>query len=331
MKLTFEQIKSLVHGAERKFEKDGVLWLLRFTEDQTEFYSFKKELYDKSAASAGIHLDFTTDSRTLKLELDTVRADLVDEFWHDIYIDGKHTFALSASLADAKDGRMLLTPTLMLPEGSKRITVYLPWTGCTRIRSLELEDGVTFEPVKHKLKMIMYGDSITHGSWASDTSSLYTTRLSHALDADGINKGLGGDVMRVGFTAIKGNISPDIVTIAYGTNDWSSKQSIEKIAEDSKKFYTDASASYPNAKIFVISPIWRGDLETKATRTGSFDALRDTLKRSTEGLANVVFINGYDLVPHSPEMFSPDLLHPSDLGFEHYAKNLLAAIKPYLG
>ncbi len=330
MQLTFEDIFSLVHGAERKFEENGTARFLRFTEEQRNFYRDLPEMYEKAAASAGIHLDFMTNSCTLKLELDTVHADCVSGYWMDFYVDGKHTQAIQADLADSKNNRMVLTQSMNLPKGNKRVSVYLPWTGCTGIRSLELDDGATFEPIKHKLKMVMYGDSITHGSWAKDTSSLYTTRLSHALDAEGINKGLGGDIMRVGFLAIRGDISPDIVTIAYGTNDWTCKLTPEEMAEKSHRFYADASKAYPDAKIFVISPIWRGEADTAVKNIGSFKELREILRHSTEGLCNVVFIDGYDLVPHLPEMFAPDMLHPSDLGFEHYTKNLLKAMKPYL-
>ncbi len=330
MKLTLEEIMPLVHGAEYTAERDGALCLFRFSEEQREFYKGNTEMYEKALATAGIHLDFTTNSSTLKITLDTVHGDTVSAYWHDIYVDGRHALAVYADLADSKDGRMVLTPSLDLPDGDKRITVYLPWTGCTRIRSLELDDGSTVQPVRHRLNMVMYGDSITHGSWAKDAGASYATRLSHALDANGINKGLGGDVMRVGFTAIKGSTSPDIVTIAYGTNDWTSKGSAEELAEESRKFISDASATYSEAKIFVISPIWRKSATTKITSVGSFDDVRAMLKAATEGLENVVFIDGYDLVPHLPEMFSPDVLHPSDLGFEHYAKNLFEAMKPYL-
>ncbi len=330
MRLTFDEIKPLVHGAERKFEQDGVLWMLRFTEAQAEFYKDDRPMYEKSAATAGVHLDFMTDSRLLKLELDTVHADTVSAFWCDFYVDGAHSLSLYADLKDAKDGHLLLAPSLDLPKGSKHIAVYFPWTGCTRIRSMELEDGASFAPVKHTRRMVLYGDSITHGSWAKDASASYATRLSHALDAEGFNKGLGGDVMRVGFSAIKGEVPPDIVTVAYGTNDWSDKITAEALAEKSRRFYSDMSATYPEAKIFVISPIWRGDAEARVKTCGSFLELREILRKSAAGLSNVVFLDGYDLVPHAPEMFSPDLLHPSDLGFSHYAANLAEAMKPYL-
>ncbi len=330
MKLTFDEIKPLVHGAERVFEQDGVLWMLRFTEEQAEFYKEKRDMYEKSAATAGVHLDFITDSRFLGLDLSTVRADMVSAYWCDVYMDDTRVLSLYGDLAESKDGLQTLRGAIPLPEGSKRIRVYFPWTGCTRITSLVLSDGASVTPVKHRYKMVLYGDSITHGSWAKDASAPYATRLSHALDAEGINKGLGGDVMRVGFSAIKGEATPDIVTIAYGTNDWSDKISAEELAEKSRHFYSDASKTYSEAKIFVISPIWRGNAETTVKTCGSFLAIREILRKSAEGLPNVVFLDGYDLVPHSPEMYSPDLLHPSDLGFAHYATNLCAAMKPYL-
>ncbi len=330
MELTFEQIKSVIHGAARIFEQDGAVVALRLTEEQTEFYSFKKDMYEKSAATAGVHLDFMTDSRKLKIVFDACHADGVSYFSHNIYIDGAHALSIENDLNQTSEQHMTVTATLSMKGTEKRVSVYMPWTACSKIVSVELDDGATLTPVVHKRKMIMYGDSITHGSWAKDASSLYTTRLCHMLDADGINKGLGGDVMRKGFSAIADSLQPDIVTVAYGTNDWSSKHSAEEVFDDSKQFYSDLSANYPNAKIFVISPIWRGNADI-IKATGSLESHRENLRRAAEGLPNVIFINAFDFVPHEPQMYIEDMLHPSDLGFEHYAKKLFAAITPYLG
>ena len=37
--------------------------------------------------------------------------------------------------------------TFSLGEGNKRVKLYFPWSSCTRIRSMELDDGAAFEPV----------------------------------------------------------------------------------------------------------------------------------------------------------------------------------------
>ena len=38
-------------------------------------------------------------------------------------------------------------------------------------------------------------------------------------------------------------------------------------------------------------------------------------------------IDGFPLVPKDASMYSPDLLHPVDVGFVHYANNLVKFIK----
>ena len=116
--------------------------------------------------------------------------------------------------------------------------------------------------------------------------------------------------------------SPDIITVAYGTNDWS-KCTKEQFDSNSENFYR-------SAKIFALAPIWRGKLDQRTSDVGEFSYVADKLSSIADSLPNVTAINCFDFIPHSPEMFSPDILHPNSLGFEHYAKNLIGAIKAQL-
>ncbi len=329
MKLTFEQILSAAHGAAHSKVEDGALRLCRLTPAQAEFYKDNKDNYDKSFATAGVHLDFTTSSRTLSLELEMCHADGVSWYSNDIYINGSHTMKIEGDLKDSPDMCHVCRRTLTLEDTRSRVQIYFPWTAATKIREITLDDGAEFIPTTHSLKMVHYGDSITHGSWAKDASHLYVVRICEALDAVGFNKGIGGDVMRPGFTKIpEDNGAPDIVTVAYGTNDWTGKTA-EEFSADCKEFYTDLRELYPNAKIFALAPIWRGKCDTPR-KAGEFSSIAKMIKEVADSLEGVVFIDCFDFVPAKPEMYCEDLLHPSDLGFEHYAKNLVAEMKKYL-
>ena len=185
------------------------------------------------------------------------------------------------------------------------------------------------EPVKRSLSMIAFGDSITQGYVCSNPSFAYTVLVSDALQAELINKGIGGEIFFPALASSKDEADPDIVTVAYGTNDFSSSTK-EVFERDSKSFYESLSVAYPQARIFAISPLWRQDMDRTDRNVGLFSYVYDYLLRATADLPNVTLINGLDLVPHEWRCFPKDGLHPNDEGFRHYANNLYAEIKKYL-
>ena len=113
--------------------------------------------------------------------------------------------------------------------------------------------------------------------------------------------------------------------MAYGTNDWSHR-ALGEFTENCRAFYTTLSAQYPNAKIYAITPIWRKDC-TETKLMGAFEEVEKCIIAVTADLPNVTVIPGFDLVPHEEELYADLRLHPTDTGFVHYGKNLIAAIK----
>jgi lysophospholipase L1-like esterase len=196
------------------------------------------------------------------------------------------------------------------------------------IRTLELEDGATLTPVKKSCRMIMYGDSITHGYDTFVSAHSYASLLADALDADARNKGIGAEKFFPALAEISDDCDPAYVTVAYGTNDWSGK-TLEEFENNSAAFYRTLSKKYPNAKIFALAPIWRGDMD-RVTKVGSFYHVAEHLGAVAAELPNVTLINCFDFVPKSPEYFSDKHLHPNDAGFRYYFDGLLAEIKKYL-
>ena len=68
MKLTLEQIKAAARGVAYVTEEDGCVRLHRFTAQQEELYrQVKDEHYDRTFATAGVILEFDTNSENLNL------------------------------------------------------------------------------------------------------------------------------------------------------------------------------------------------------------------------------------------------------------------------
>ncbi len=330
MNVGFDKIKELIKGVVYTEEKDGKLVLHRFTKEQEEAYKpYNTDFYKKTFGTAGVILEFITDSTTFALSACITAASSRKFFSFDVYVNG--------NLVKTASGIMPTTQadfefSAELGEGKKNVTVYFPWSAAAQIYAVSLDDSAELTPIERPYKMISFGDSITHGYDAKNPSFSYASRLADALRAETVNKGIGGEVFFPTLAKLKDDICPDYITVAYGTNDWShcnNDQGKERFDVNCKEFYKILSESYPNAKIFAITPIWRGNFE-KNTQVVPFSYIKEYISKVTAELPNVTVIDGFDLVPHEKSCFSPDVLHPNDEGFRHYANNLYAEIKKYI-
>jgi lysophospholipase L1-like esterase len=324
MKLTTEQIASIAKGVVRVYEENDKVYLCRFTKEQEELYKVRStDFYRKSFATSGVTLEFVTDSRTLALEVSIGFGSSRFYFEHSIFVNGKKYANLGCKGSEGG----VFGGKWRLPEGDKTVKIYFPWSVSSKITELSLDDGASLTPVKSTKKMIMFGDSITHGYDASAPELSYASRLADALGAEAVNKGIGAEVFYPDMAAAKDPICPDYITVAYGTNDWSKKS--QDFYANCKEFYENLSRNYPQAKIFAITPIWRKSYG-EANTLGTLDDIEAYIKEVAASLPNVTAISGIDLVPHDPKYFSPDVLHPNDRGFKHYANNLFEKIKNYI-
>ena len=328
MKLSLEQIRSIAKGCARITSENGKTRLLRFTEEQEAAYCKRKEsFYKKTVASAGVRLEFVTNSRTLGLTVDVAQSSTRSRFCHDIFVNGEKKFELRSSFDPESPSSMVLNGSYALGDGKKKICIYFPFSACSEIIALELENGATLAPVEHSRTILMLGDSITHGYDCASPSESYSSKLTDALDAQGCNKGIGGEIFFPDLATLRDSYTPDIITVAYGTNDWSTTN-LEKFNTNCELFYKNLSALYPDSKIFALTPIWRKSYQENRG-VGDFFHIRDKIFEIARELPNVTPIDCFDFVPHDLAMFS-DGLHPNSLGFSHYAQNLIRAIAAHL-
>lgn len=321
VKLSAEQIQKIVIGASRIEDIDGKINIFRFTKAQEEAYKpYSADFYMKSFATAGIRLEFVTDSKKMFLEVDVCKGSSRNYFCHAVYVNGEHI----GDLASYETNTGVFSKEFDLGEGEKTVAVYFPWTVASKIINLSLDDGATLAPVEKSCKMLQFGDSITHGYDAKAPAASYASIVADALDAYAINKGIGGEIFFPTLSELKDDIEPDYITVAYGTNDWS-KVNLERFDNNSRKFFENLSVLYPNAKIFALAPIWRGNYN-KEDRKYDFSHTAEHFKAIAKDIPNLYVIDCFDFVPHDPACFSPDVLHPNDEGFSYYAENLITAL-----
>lgn len=327
MNLTLEQIKSIAKGVSRVEERDGAILLLRFTAEQEAVYAARddKGFWKKSYATAGVRLEFITNSRTLSMETKVSAGSSRRFFSYEVFCNG---VKLGSHGGEVLTDDVVVGTYNDLGEGEKRVKIVFPWSVASPLLRLTLDDGATLVPVEKSCRMLMYGDSITHGYDAKNPSGSYASLLADALDADAINKAIGGECFRPALAEAGDREEFDYVTVAYGTNDWSKKEK-EVFEANCSDFYKTLSRLYPTARIFAITPIWRADND-RQTKVGEFSYAAEYIERAVKDLPNVTVLRGIDFVPKDPAYFSDKYLHPNDEGFAHYFKNLYKAIKAHL-
>ena len=326
MKLSFDCLKTLMTGAVRYEERAGKLRPLRFSREQERlYYSVEPSFGKKTLSTAGVKAEFFTNSKTLTVEVEAYPSSSRYFFDFDVTVGGKLVDSFGSTLKNENgsiEKSKKIRHTTNLGEGEKRVALFFPWSVAIDIISVEIDDGAFVNPAPRTYKMLTFGDSITHGYDAKNPSNAYATALATALDADPCNKGIGGEVFRPALAALCEEITPDIITVAYGTNDWSKLSSLEEYHQNSEQFFTFLASLYPDAKIIALTPIWRVDIDNE-TKLGEFSNIAKQIHAIAENIPNMKVIDCVDFLPKTPEIFSDLRIHPNDRGFEYYLKGIL--------
>ena len=334
LKLSIEQIKEITSGAVRIEEKDGFVHLHRFTKEQEELYKVRNDdFYMKSFSASGIRFSFITDSENLLIKVRMSQASSRKYFSLDVFKDGEHLESLDNFSDRELSGDYSKTDcplgdfskNFKLGDGKKTVCIYLPWSAKAMIEGIFTDDGSFIEGVKPQKKLLVFGDSITQGYDALRPHNRYISKVSDLLGAEEINKAIGGEVFFPELALAKESFVPDLITVAYGTNDWNSIDS-ETFRENCSLFFENLTKSYPDTKIFAITPIWRKEIGEERI-FGEFEKVEKLIGEITKDYENIRVISGFDFVPHQEKYFGDLRLHPNDFGFEHYAKNLYEKIK----
>lgn len=329
MVLTHQELIPLLHGAVRTVDKkDGFLALYRFTEKQVKFYKElvhpKKTLFfEKAHASSNMRIAFTTDASFFSFDYYATRAASREYYYYDVFVDGSLVHHQGEEGVRIGAGNIRVE----LPEGEHQVTIYCPPLFSTAIANFTLSDGATITPVTKKRRMLILGDSITQGYDARFPSQSYANLLADKLDATSVNLGIGGETFNPDMLDPDFGFDPDIITVAYGSNDYT-KCTREEMVYNANEFYRRLREMYPSAKMFSVLPIWRMDcVKVHALR---FEEAIE-IAREAALAAGSIPIEGLKIVPNMREFFADaKVLHPNELGFNFYANGVYNVIKEYL-
>lgn len=313
MRLSYKQIESITVGAMQIWENIDGVHFCKMTPAQLDAYSLIDGfIYGNAKTSTGVRLDFWTDSPWVKF-----RPTVTGKY--EVKVDGtltdhRHATADEDTLVDVSNDEKL-----------HRVTIHLPGHNVTAgIKLLEIADGSVARPHEFSRKFLFLGDSITQG-WNSDIETLsYAYQVSDHFNAESVIQGVGGSFFEA-TTLDRGEFEPDTVFVAFGTNDARRFHSLDAIYLRCEDYIKKVFKLFPEAQLYVITPIWCGDFDTIQLPYGHVREVNATIADAAHQFG-ITVIDGLQMIPHEMTYFADDL-HPNTEGFCVYAENLIRALE----
>lgn len=324
MILNNEQIKSIAANCiDVRTRENGRAEFIRFTDKQKEVYK-NRNFVGQPPCNSGVCFDFTYDGQLIAFEFDVISVTSrkflsIDIYDGDVMVDSLFTYT------DSEGQRQFFYK--FADKKERRVRIFLPYSCGLEIWNFNLDDGSHFTPTstEGRLKYLAIGDSITHGYDTHYTSMSYATTVARHFDAVYLNHGVGGYVFLAESLDEELPFNPDVITVAYGTNDWGRYCADEEKYFNAVNEYCDKlCAIYPDSKIFGILPVWRADEDRRPERmpfTRVYEILREVY--AAHGIA---VIDGEKAVPHLRPFYT-DGLHPNTIGQHVYGLSVIEALE----
>lgn len=309
------------HGALGTSIEDGAVSPRRLTARQLALFDRSEGLRLRARCSAGTALALRTDSPFLELELD-VLGGARTYLGLDLEVDGVRAGGVRLDPAgDTWAGRFELAGA-----GLRGVRLFLPVCRRVRIRRVGLAPGARVAPLPPPaLKLLCLGDSITQGMDALSPACSYPAQLALLLGAELLNQGVGGHVFEPAAFDEELPFAADVVTVAYGTNDWSSGRDADGVRAVAGAYLAKVRRRYPEAMIAAVGPLWRAN-GAQVLAGGDLAAFSRAILAAAAEVDGIVAVDGSGLVPHQPWCFA-DGVHPNDLGAVHCAAHLYRALR----
>lgn len=319
MRFSNNELLEFLSGYVTLEEKDGYIFPKRFTPKQLKIAE-ERGFFPRPNSTSSMFFEFITDASEIKFDYVVFKGSSKEYFSVDVLEDGINTFNYHNDLAIEKG-------TIIIPlekQGKRKVTIYLPNLAGLGIKNFELNGNI--ERVTRKRTLLALGDSITQGYTTNHPYLTYVNMVALAIDASVLNQGIGGDVFYADNLDETLQFDPDIITVAYGTNDWSKQQNVK---ENADLYFEKLRKIYPDKHIFALLPIFRGGIKGDIRNGYSLEDVRMQIKIAAEK-NNVTVINCKDFVPHQEDYFFDKTLHPNELGFVFYAQGLSEELKKHL-
>jgi hypothetical protein len=295
-------------------------------------------VWELSRASAGLTLEFTTDSRRLaarwtvrsaEMALDHMPATGVSGL--DLYVDDGARWRWAAVGRAPKHPTNEAQLLRDLPRSPRDCRLYLPlYNGVTDLEiGLDPDASLIARPARPR-PIVVYGTSIVQGASASRPGMAYPAILGRMLDQPLINLGFSGNArMEPALAALLGELDASAYVLDCLPN-----LSDVDAAERAGPFVRALRAARPQPIVLVENIIYQGgwidgsgpawSRKKNAVLRGVFAAL------VAAGLRGLHYVAADDLLGDDGDA-TVDGTHPTDVGFQRMAAAIAPAVRLAIG
>lgn len=317
-KITGSELFCYIHNCLKPaLDENGNVRFYRFTPRQFQVYNKNSISAIRAVLPTGVKLEFYTDSDRLEIAWDLVQNGpwQVDSL-ADLYVDGVLVKAWQFSGEPEPTVRL----SAELPAGNKRVTFWLNRTFEIALKELAISENAVISPVPAGKCHLALGDSITFSS-AKHPSLGYVSQVAEHFGWEMYNQAIGGYIFDADSLDPDLPVTPDVITVAYGTNDDRSDR--EAYRRRVNEFLKGLTEIWPEVPAFVITPLWRTDV----SGTEQFEWIYPVIEEECARFPQITVIDGHTLMPQLPDFYSDGFLHPNDLGMTFYAQSVVKAIE----
>ncbi|MCX7806590.1 MAG: GDSL-type esterase/lipase family protein [Planctomycetota bacterium] len=330
--LSEDEVFACLRGALRLERTGGGLLPIRFTQDALAYYSAGGEARRvRALCPAGVSIEFLAGAGPVSVAVAMEIGEAARPFaFAELYVDGEP----AGTIGSERPGRLVEGGIRIGPspcDSKRRLSLYLPHCRVASIARIAVEDGGSFEPAPRRKLLLALGDSITQGMTALHPGSAFPVVAARELGMDLHDCGVGGHVFDAASLPVRPAENPALITVAYGTNDWSRGSDGSMI----RPYLTRLRELYRAVPIFVLSILWRPDADRPPAGGYSqprnvagltIDEFRARLADAAGSLPGATFVPREVLLPASSEYLFDDI-HPNDNGHLLMGRNLAAFIR----
>lgn len=310
-------------------EPDGLVIAQRFFPEQLDHLT-KVGRRRRAIAPAGVVIDLATNGTEVSLDCRVILGlDTSHPVYHAV-MRGGTTGVPPYGIAEegnvdgidlVVDGRLLatvpvVTGTLRLafenPEHEElEVRMYLP--SIMTLAFGNLRTNGSLKPLPQRGYLLALGDSVTQGFVCGRPSLSYPAQIASTLGIDLLNQGVAGHVFdeeALGGFSLWRDEPPEVVVVAYGTNDWARTRTAGAIEGAAVAFLERVRLLFPGVPTYVLSPLWRVDEHEPVPCGRPLTWMHQMLTRVCLNHENMHVVDGYHGIPKDPTLFSDGELHP---------------------
>lgn len=269
-------------------------------------------------SAAAVRAEFESDASRLLLRIERP-AEASGAV--DLIVDGR-----LAERAEVLPGAQTLQ--FVLPDGDKRIELWLPQADTTRVGALETVDAHYIRRTGiDRPRWVAYGSSITQCHAASGPSATWPAVVARELGWDLTCLGFSGQCFLDDLVAqtIADSVA-DVVSICAGINIYNRGEwDAAELTAALERFLATILGGHPHTSIWLISPVISPSREDTVNAAGlTLRDVRSIIQKVAASfeLRGVRYIDGLSVLGPDDSGLLHDGLHPSAAGYLMMAQRL---------